>query len=102
METIQIIIAAYIFIVGSMLGSFINATLYRVPNKKSIVLPRSACPGCDTVIKWYNLIPVVSYITLGGKCKKCGFKIPIKYLLWEIGTGLFTLGIYLIYVITTR
>lgn len=70
---------------GGILGSFLNALIYRVPREISIVKrARSHCPKCDKVILWYENIPILSYLYLRGKCSKCDFQIPIRYLLIEV------------------
>jgi leader peptidase (prepilin peptidase)/N-methyltransferase len=74
-----------IFIIfGALVGSFLNVVIYRVPRNLSVVTPRSSCVFCGYKIKWYENIPILSYILLRGKCKKCHSPIPIRYLLVEI------------------
>lgn len=77
-----------IFVTGVCLGSFLNVCIYRLPIGKSIVLPRSFCPICKTPIKWFDNIPLISFIILKGKCRSCSIKIPIKYPLVELAVGL--------------
>ncbi len=76
------------FIFGSIVGSFLNVVIYRVPRSKSIVKPPSHCPSCGTRLKWYDMIPVLSYLILKGKCRYCHSNISIKYPLIEAITGL--------------
>ena len=76
------------FIIGSCFGSFINVLVYRLPLQESILLPRSQCIICKYKIKWYENIPIVSWIFLRGKCRNCNQKISISYPLIEISTGL--------------
>jgi len=71
------IIAALVF--GLIIGSFLNVCIFRIPREKSIVNPPSSCPGCDTPIKPWDNIPVISYLFLAGKCRKCGQKISLRY-----------------------
>ena len=78
----------YIFIIGLLFGSFYNVVGMRLPNNESIVFPDSHCEKCNHQLKWYELIPIVSYIIQGGKCRKCKSKLPISYLLMEICTGI--------------
>lgn len=74
---------------GLMLGSFLNVVIFRVPrNCMSIVRPRSRCTRCLQGIAWYDNIPVVSYLLLGGKCRRCGQSISVRYPLVELLTGL--------------
>lgn len=76
------------FILGTILGSFYNVVGYRIPKGESIVYPSSHCTKCNHKLKFYELIPVVSYIFLKGKCKKCGEKISLFYPIFEALTGL--------------
>ena len=76
---------------GLLVGSFLNVVIYRVPAGKSIVSPPSTCPRCGARIRWYDNIPVVSWLVLRGKCRDCGSSISLRYPLVELGTGvLFT------------
>jgi leader peptidase (prepilin peptidase)/N-methyltransferase len=87
----EIIFAAavlIIFIYGAVIGSFLNVCIYRIPEKKSIVSPPSACPKCNNFIKWHDNIPILSYFLLKGKCRFCGEKISIRYPIIEFITGL--------------
>lgn len=84
------------FILGLIIGSFLNVCIYRIPRHKSIVNPsRSFCPNCLKPIKAYDNIPVLSYILLGGKCRYCKKTISWKYPLIELLTGIFFLLLYL-------
>lgn len=67
-----------IFIVGVIIGSFLNLCIYRIPKGESIIYPNSYCEKCGVSIEVYNLIPVISYIFLRGKCKCCKNKISFK------------------------
>ena len=78
----------FIFLIGLVMGSFINVVIYRVPRGISIVRPRSRCPSCDTPIRWYHNIPLLSFALLGGKCAYCGAKISWRYPAIELLTGL--------------
>jgi len=89
---IEVFIMIMIFIIGLVFGSFFNVVGYRVPNEQSIIYPPSNCPNCKHRLRFYELIPVVSYIFLGGKCLKCKKRISIVYPFFELLTGiLFTL-----------
>jgi leader peptidase (prepilin peptidase)/N-methyltransferase len=80
------------FLVGSVIGSFLNVVIHRVPNDESIVFPNSACPQCKNPIKPYDNIPVLSWLFLGGKCRNCKEPISPRYPAVEVLTGLlFTL-----------
>lgn len=76
-----------VFVVGMIFGSFFNVIIYRLPKHLSIVLGRSKCPSCQNKIKSYDLIPVMSYLFLKGKCRHCGTKISIRYPIIELLTG---------------
>lgn len=80
------------FLVGSVIGSFLNVVIHRVPNDESIVFPNSACPQCKNPIKPYDNIPILSWLFLGGKCRNCKEPISPRYPAVEVLTGLlFTL-----------
>ncbi len=78
----------YAFIMGLMVGSFLNVVIIRLPQKKDLVHQRSACPQCGTQLRWYHNIPVFSFIFLRGKCGFCGTRISWRYPLIELLTGL--------------
>jgi leader peptidase (prepilin peptidase)/N-methyltransferase len=82
---IQLIFA---FVFGLTIGSFLNVCIYRLPLKRSIVTPPSACPACGYRIRFYDNIPVLSYMMLGGRCRKCGIHISLIYPAVELATGL--------------
>ena len=71
-------------LLGLMIGSFLNVVIWRVPRGESIVAPPSHCPGCDTEIKPYDNIPVISWLVLRGRCRHCGIRISIRYPLVEL------------------
>ena len=68
-------------------GSFLNVLIYRLPNHESIVLPASYCPNCQHKLAWYDNIPVISYLRLGGKCRYCKKPISPRYLIVELVNG---------------
>ena len=80
---------------GLLIGSFLNVCILRIPQAESIVLPASHCPKCNTDIKPYDNIPVVSWLVLGGKCRKCKARISMLYPAVELLTGLLFLVCYL-------
>jgi leader peptidase (prepilin peptidase)/N-methyltransferase len=88
-------IALIIFLFGLIIGSFLNVCILRIPIEKSIVLPPSHCPSCGTSIKPYDNIPVVSWLVLVGRCRKCKVRISAMYPMVELGTGLLFLACYL-------
>jgi leader peptidase (prepilin peptidase)/N-methyltransferase len=82
---IEILIA---FLAGLLIGSFLNVCVFRLPRDLSVVQPRSFCPGCEKTIAWYDNIPLVSYIVLRGRCRHCAERIPLRYPLVELTTGI--------------
>jgi leader peptidase (prepilin peptidase) / N-methyltransferase len=75
-------------IVGAMFGSFLNVCILRWPKEESVVRPGSRCPGCARPIRWYDNIPVLSWLLLRGRCRHCQTRISIQYPLIELGNGL--------------
>ena len=84
----QIIFNILMFCTGCMFGSFFTLAVYRIPLHKDITHERSFCPNCNHKLSFLDLVPVLSYIFLGGKCRYCKQKIRIRYLLLEVFTGL--------------
>jgi len=93
---------AVLIVLFFILGSFLNVCIYRIPRGESIVFPPSHCPNCNKRLKWYDLIPVLSYIFLKRKCRYCGQKISIRYPIVEILTALGGLLCYLRYGISAQ
>ena len=87
-------IAAAIFLFGLVIGSFLNVCILRIPREESVVLPPSHCPACNAPIQPYDNIPVVSWLILGGRCRKCKAPISPQYPIVELITGLLFLGCY--------
>ena len=83
-----------IFILGIFIGSFLNVCIYRIPKKETIVYGRSHCMTCNKEIKWYDLIPVFSYLFLRGKCRYCKEKLSLQYPCVELITGIIYLALY--------
>jgi leader peptidase (prepilin peptidase)/N-methyltransferase len=83
-----------IFTFGIVFGSFFNVVIYRLPEGKSIVTPRSSCGKCGTTLSMKDLVPIFSYIFLKGKCRYCSSKIHIRYPLVELLTGLVFVVLY--------
>ena len=93
----------YVYLMfGMIFGSFLNVVIYRVPNGLSIVSPPSACPKCGYVLKWYDNIPVFSWLFLKGKCRKCKLPISVEYPIIELITGLITLGLFFYFGLTLK
>jgi len=88
------IVTAVAGLVGLMLGSFLNVCTLRWPQEESVVKPPSHCPGCGTAIRWYDNIPVLSYLILRGKCRVCSAHISIQYPMVELATGFIWAGCF--------
>ena len=84
-----------IFLFGVSLGSFANVCIYRLPRDKQIISGRSYCPRCKKKIKWYDNLPLISYIFLNAKCRNCDKSISFRYLIVELITGISFLLIFL-------
>lgn len=91
----SIVVLAFIFIIGLVIGSFLNVVILRTVSEESIVFPASKCPKCQTPLKWYHNIPVLSYLFLRGKCAFCNDKISIQYPIVELFTGLMFVGLFI-------
>ena len=94
--------AVITFIFGLVLGSFYTVVGERMPEGKSIITPPSHCPNCGHVLKFYELIPVFSFIFLRGKCSKCKSKIPVLSTLMELLTGILFLIAFLVFGISIK
>lgn len=84
--------AAWFFCAGSAMGSFYNVVIDRLPNGRDIVKTRSACPGCQTTLRWCDLIPLASFLLLRGRCRYCGQKLSWQYPFSELTVG----GVFLL------
>ncbi len=88
----NVIFNILIFIIGTLFGSFYTLALFRIPKREDITHTQSYCPKCNHKLGFFDLIPVISYIFLGGKCKYCKQKIRPRYLLLEILSGILFLA----------
>lgn len=84
----NIFLIIILFIIGTIFGSFYNVVGYRIPKGESILYPSSHCTKCNNKLKYYELIPVLSFLFLGGKCKNCKTKISFFYPIFELLTGI--------------
>lgn len=85
----------FVFVFGMVVGSFLNVCICRMPKNESIVSPPSHCPLCSYQIRWYDNIPVLSYLVLRGKCRGCGTHISLQYPLVELLNGILALFLFL-------
>ncbi len=81
---VDALVAAWFTLVGALFGSFLNVVIARVPAGLSVVRPRSRCPRCGEPIAWYDNVPVVSWLLLRGRCRRCALPISIRYPLVEL------------------
>jgi len=84
-KALELVLAS---VFGIAFGSFANVAVYRIPRGFSVVSPGSLCPACETPIRWFDNIPVVSFIVLRARCRACGKAISVRYPLVEVGVGL--------------
>ena len=82
-----ILLYLIIFLYGIVIGSFLNVLIYRLPKKENIVTTRSHCMNCGYQLKWYDLVPIFSYLVLGGRCRKCKTRISVQYPIIEALNG---------------
>lgn len=92
-----ILFSIVVFLYGIIIGSFLNVCIYRIPKKENIVTTRSHCMSCGYQLKWYDLIPLFSWLALGGRCRKCRAKISVQYPLVEALNGVLYLIVFLCY-----
>lgn len=91
-----------VFVPGLALGSFLGVVAARVPLRRSVVRPGSACLSCETPIRWYDNVPVLSYALLRGRCRRCGTRIPPRDLAIELATALLLVGCVLAFGFTAK
>ena len=93
---VEIFLYASLFIMGSVFGSFFTLAVYRLPRKENITYVRSHCTSCDHKLNFLDLIPIWSYIFLGGKCRYCKEKIRPRYIILELMSGI----IFMLYILS--
>lgn len=91
------IICAFVFALGCIVGSFLNVVIYRLPREKSLVSPGSSCPACGQPIRFYDNVPLVSWLLLRARCRYCQARISARYFIVELLAGTIFLGLYLVY-----
>ena len=90
--TLDLGLRCFAFVPGALIGSFLNVVIHRVPRGQSVVGGRSMCPQCHATIAWYDNVPLVSYAVLRGRCRRCRWKIPVRYPLVELLAGAGAVG----------
>jgi leader peptidase (prepilin peptidase)/N-methyltransferase len=95
------LVIVFLFAIGASVGSFLNVVVYRLPRDLSIIRPGSACPSCKTPIPFYDNIPVLSWLLLMGKCRKCKSRISPRYFIIELLTASIFVGVYVLYFMTS-
>jgi leader peptidase (prepilin peptidase) / N-methyltransferase len=91
-----------VFLPGLAVGSFLGVVASRVPLRRSVVHPGSACMSCEAPIRWYDNVPVLSYVLLRGRCRRCGIRIPPRDLAIELATALLLVGCVLAFGLTAK
>lgn len=89
------LLSVFAFAMGAIVGSFLNVVIHRYPIEESIVFPPSRCPECRARIRWFDNVPILSYLWLRGRCRDCRAPISPRYPLVELANGLFYLAIFL-------
>ncbi len=92
-----ILFSIILFLYGITIGSFLNVCICRLPKKENIVTTRSHCTSCGYQLKWYDLIPLFSWVALGGRCRKCKARISVQYPVIEALNGVLWLTIFFVY-----
>jgi leader peptidase (prepilin peptidase) / N-methyltransferase len=88
-----------VFVIGLVIGSFLNVAIARLPLEKSLIWPGSRCGTCQQPIRWYDNLPLISYLWLRGRCRTCGAAFSVRYLLVELVTGLAFAGLFYVEVV---
>lgn len=91
----QTLLAFYALAIGAIVGSFLNVVIHRYPREESIAFPASHCPHCNTPIRWYDNVPILSFLILRGRCRTCHEAISVRYPLVELANALFYLAVFL-------
>ncbi|MEE9602626.1 MAG: prepilin peptidase [Thermoguttaceae bacterium] len=95
-EIVSLLIAAWLFAVGGAIGSFLNVVVYRLPAGRSLVTPASHCPKCEHPIRWFDNLPMLGWVILGGRCRDCGGKISARYPIVEALTATLFLVLWMV------
>lgn len=93
----DVVYTVLVFVYGVIIGSFLNVCIYRIPQRTSLLFGRSYCPHCDSMIRAYDNVPVLSYLLLRGRCRVCGGPISPRYPMVEVLAGAVEVGLYRVY-----
>jgi leader peptidase (prepilin peptidase) / N-methyltransferase len=102
MSDLTLFTAALASLFGLLIGSFLNVCIYRLPRRLSVVAPRSFCPECETQVRWHDNIPVLSFLFLGGRCRNCRARIPLRYPAVELMTAILFFAVVLKFSVTIQ
>jgi len=95
-------IAFIVFVFGSLIGSFLNVCIYRLPKGKSVIRPPSHCTKCNTPIQWYDNVPIISFVLLRGRCRACKTPISPRYLVVEVLTAVLAVALFYAFGLTPK
>lgn len=98
----NIVFPIFIFVLGTMFGSFMNVCIYRLPRKESIISPHSHCTSCRATIPWFDNIPIISFLILRGRCRFCKSKISLRYIIVETLSGVVSVLLFLGFGLTAK
>jgi len=101
-EESKLLFSMFVFIFGACIGSFLNVCIYRFPEGISVVKPASHCPNCKAKIRWFENIPLISFLVLKAKCAHCGKPISVRYFLVELFCGLALVGFFHLFGLTAE
>jgi len=90
-------VLVFIFAFGSIVGSFINVVIYRLPEQMSVITPPSRCPTCGARLAWHENLPIIGWFIVGGRCRHCGVRISPQYMLVELFMAVLFAGMYAAY-----
>lgn len=92
----------FVFVIGAIIGSFLNVCIYRIPRKKSIIFPPSHCPACNRNLYWYDNIPILSYMVLLGRCSFCRKRISYRYTVVEVLTAALMVSLFIAFGLSAK
>ncbi|MFI5460970.1 MAG: prepilin peptidase [Isosphaerales bacterium] len=91
-----LILGSFLFAVGASVGSFLNVCIYRIPRRLSVLWPRSHCPQCLNPIREWDNLPILSWLVLRGRCRRCGLPISARYPWVEALVGLLFVAVFIV------